>query len=179
MTRWLHLRISYRALAGGGRSVGRQAGSWSNIHGLTLNLWNAGATDDGRCMAYSVFDACCTRCMPHSVECCTRCKLMIITWRDREGWKNFEFCDDDRVVDEKERNGRCRWEWYGRYERISEIGVTTYLIGFRRLCFSVNTCRMGTHTCAIGDSNLNCTRNSLVFQFRTLIFPSALNFTLT
>ena len=38
-------------------------------------------------------------------ECCTRCQLMIMTWRDREGLLTFVFCDDSRVVDEKERDG--------------------------------------------------------------------------
>jgi hypothetical protein len=28
-----------------------------------------------------------------------------MAWRDREGWLNFVFCDDGRVVDEKERDG--------------------------------------------------------------------------
>jgi len=30
---------------------------------------------------------------------------MIMPWRDREGRVNFVFCDDGRVVDEKERDG--------------------------------------------------------------------------
>jgi len=30
---------------------------------------------------------------------------MIMTWRDREGLLTFVFCDDSRVVDEKERDG--------------------------------------------------------------------------
>jgi len=30
---------------------------------------------------------------------------MIMALRDREGWLNFVFCDDGRVVDEKERYG--------------------------------------------------------------------------
>jgi len=29
---------------------------------------------------------------------------MIMAWRDREGWLHFVFCDDGRVVDEKERD---------------------------------------------------------------------------
>jgi len=37
--------------------------------------------------------------------CCTQCQLMIMALRDREGRLNFVFCDDDRVVDKKERDG--------------------------------------------------------------------------
>jgi hypothetical protein len=28
-----------------------------------------------------------------------------MTWRDREGWLDFVFCDDGKVVDNKERDG--------------------------------------------------------------------------
>jgi len=37
--------------------------------------------------------------------CCTRCPLMIMTWRDGEGLLNFVFYDVGRVMDEKERDG--------------------------------------------------------------------------
>ena len=30
---------------------------------------------------------------------------MIMAWRDQEGWLKFMFCDDGKVVDEKERHG--------------------------------------------------------------------------
>jgi hypothetical protein len=30
---------------------------------------------------------------------------MIMAWRDREGYLDFVYCDDGRVVDEKERFG--------------------------------------------------------------------------
>jgi hypothetical protein len=30
---------------------------------------------------------------------------MIMAWRDREGYHNFVFCEDGRVVDENERDG--------------------------------------------------------------------------
>jgi len=63
-----------------------------------------------RCMLYSVYallGVCCTRCMLNSVYavlslCCTQCQLMIMTWRDREGLLDCVFCDESRVVDEKE-----------------------------------------------------------------------------
>jgi len=35
----------------------------------------------------------------------TQCQLMIMAWRDVEGWLNFVFCDSGRVMDEKEREG--------------------------------------------------------------------------
>jgi hypothetical protein len=37
-------------------------------------------------------------------ECCSRCQLMILAWRDRQGRLDFVNCDDDRVVDRKERD---------------------------------------------------------------------------
>jgi len=40
--------------------------------------------------------------------CCTRCWLMIMAWRDREGWLNFVFLGDGRVEHKKERDQR-RW----------------------------------------------------------------------
>jgi len=66
-----------------------------------------------RCMlylVYAVLGVCCTRCMLYSVYavlgvCCPWCQLVIMTWRDREGWLNFVFCNDSRVLDEKKRNG--------------------------------------------------------------------------
>jgi len=67
--------------------------------------------------------------------CCTRCQLMIIIWRYRESWLNFVFCDDSRVVDEKETDGRWRWEQYGGlqvdmrnqgYDLPDLVGITSY-----------------------------------------------------
>jgi len=97
--RWLYLWSSYGELAGGGRSVGRYAGSWSYIPGSTRNRENEETTDNLRCMlylvyaglgvcctwwmlysVYAVLGVCCTRCMLYSVYavlgvCCTRCML--------------------------------------------------------------------------------------------------------
>ena len=93
------------------------------------------------CMLYSVYavlGVCCTRCMLYSVYvvldvCCTRCELMIMAWRDREGWPNFVFCDDGRVVMEKERDGGWKWEQCGGYERIWQIRVRLAWFGWEDL----------------------------------------------
>ena len=69
-----------------------------------------------RCRLYSVYavlGVCCTRCMLYSVYgvlgvCCTRCYLLIMAWRDREGWLNFMYLGGGRVADEKERD---EWRW--------------------------------------------------------------------
>jgi len=59
----------------------------------------------------TILHGCCTRCMLYSVYgvlgvCCARCYPMILAWRDREGWLNFVFCNDDgRAVNKKERDG--------------------------------------------------------------------------
>jgi len=61
-------------------------------------------------LAYAVLGVCCTWCMLHLVYnvlwvCWTWCSLMIMTWRDTEGWLSIVCCDDGRVVDEKSRWG--------------------------------------------------------------------------
>ena len=147
MTRWLHLWSSYGELAGGGRSGGRYAGSWSYIQGLPRNRGNEGTTDNVRYMLHSVYavlgvcwtwcmlyfvyavlGVCCTWCMLYLVYtvlgvyctrcilysvytvlsisctwcmlcsvyaalgvCCPQCQLMMMAWRDREGWLNSVF----------------------------------------------------------------------------------------
>ena len=124
----------------------------------------------------TIFGGCYTRCILYSVHvvldvCCTRCQLMIMVWRDREGWLNFDFCDDGRVVDEKERDGGWRWERCG-YEQIWQIRGTTCLIGFRRPRFSVITRQIGTCTCHSGDGKLTRTGNSLRRSFSWWLAPS-------
>ena len=47
----------------------------------------------------------CTWCMLLCSVSCTQCQLMLMTWGDKEGYLNFVFCDDGRVVDKK---GKCR-----------------------------------------------------------------------
>ena len=63
--------------------------------------------------AYAVLGIYSTRCMLYSMYailsiCCTHCSLLIMAWRDREGWLNFVFLGDGRVEDETERDDR-RW----------------------------------------------------------------------
>jgi len=54
---------------------------------------------------------------------------MIMTWRDRERYLNLVFCDDSKVVDDKERDGvedeydvedTCRYEKSG--EQFAGLG---------------------------------------------------------
>jgi hypothetical protein len=165
--------------------VGRHTGSWSYLQRSTRYHVNESKKINLGWMLYSVytvlqcilyFGVCCTRCMLYSVYavlgvCCTQCQLMIITWRDREGWLNFVFCDDDRVVDEKERDGRWRRERCGGYERIWEIRGTLCLIGLGRLRISSITHWIGTRICCIADGYLTPTRNSLKSQFLMTISP--------
>jgi len=109
---------------------------------------------------------------------CTRCMLYSVSTYDhdmenRDKWLHFVFCNDGRVVDEKERDGRWRWRWErcGGHEQISEIRGPTCLIGFRRPRISDSTCKIGTVTCCIGDGKLTHTRNSLKSQFLMIISP--------
>jgi len=85
--------------------VGRHAGSWSYIQRWTCNDENEGKTHNLWWMLYSVYAV--------LSACYTHCQLMIMTWRDREGWLNFVFRNDSRVVDEKERYGGWSWERCG------------------------------------------------------------------
>jgi len=101
---------------------------------------------------------------------CTRCQLVIMTWRDREGWLNFVFRDDSRVVDEKEKDGGWGWEQCN-YKRSWEIRGTTCLIWLGRPRIGVITRWIWTRTCCIGDGKFTLTRNSLKSQFLMIISP--------
>jgi len=157
----------------------RHAGSCSYIQGSTRNHENEGKTNNLGWMLYSVcavLGGCCTRWMLYSVYavlsvCYTRCQLMIMTWRDGEGWLNFVFGDDIRVMDEKERDGGWRWDQCGGYARIWEIVGTTYLIGLEWPRIGVITRQIGTLTCRMRDSQMTHTRNSLKSQFLIMISP--------
>jgi len=127
---------------------------------------------------YAVLGVCCTWCMLYLVYavlgvCCTQCQLMIMTWRNREGWLNFVFCDDSWVVDEKDRDGRWRWQRC-EYERIWEIRGTTSLIGLGRPRMGVIRWRIGTYLCWIRDGKLTLTRNSLSASFSPVSFHLSL-----
>jgi len=107
----------------------------------------------------TILGKCCTRWMLYSVNavlgvCGTQCQLMIMTWRDREGWLNFLYCDDGRVMDKQVRDGGWRWERCGGYERIWEMRGTICLIELGRPRISIITLRIGTHTWRIGDDKL-------------------------
>jgi len=127
-------------------------------------------------LVYAVLGVCCTHYMLSLVYAlhrlsCTRCQLMLIAWRDREGGVNFAFCDDGWVMDEKERDGKWRWECSGGYMRIWEIWSMTCLIAFARPRISVVTSWVGPCRCRIGDGKLTRTQNSLKSQFHTTISP--------
>jgi len=84
----------------------RHEGSWSSIDGSTHNFEIQEKINNHGWMLYTVYAV--------VGEFNTWCQLMIMTWRDSEGSLNFVFCDDCRVVDEKERDWRWRWEqWEG------------------------------------------------------------------
>jgi hypothetical protein len=108
---------------------------------------------------------CCTWCMLHLVYDA----LSVNSWWWHGGIERDDltlcYCDDRRVVDEKERDGGWRWEPYGGYERPWQIRSTTCLIGFRTPRIDVITSRIGTLTCHIGDGKLTRTRNSLSPSF--------------
>jgi len=149
------------------------------IRGMLYSVYAVLSVIWTRCMLYSVYailSVCCTQCMLYSVYavlgvCCSQCQLMIMAWRDREGWHNFVFWDDSRVGDEKERDGGWRWEQCGWYQRIWVIWGRTYLIGLGRPRISVITRRIRTCTCCIGDGKLTRTRNSLKSQYLMMISP--------
>ena len=134
-----------------------------------------------RCMLYSVYallGVCCTRCMLNSVYavlslCCTQCQLMIMTWRDREGLLDCVFCDESRVVDEKEGDEGWQWEQCD-YERTWEIRGMTCLIGLGRPCIGVIARRIRTRTCCIGDGKSSRTWDSPSPSF-SWCFPRTLS----
>jgi len=127
----------------------RHARIWNYIQGSTCTHQNERKTNNVRWMLYLVYDVLDVRC--------TRCQLMIIASTDREGWRNFVFCDDGRVVDEKERDGGWKWERCGGYERIWEIRGTTYLAWLGSPSIGIMTRLIGTRTCHIGDGKFTRT----------------------
>ena len=104
---------------------------------------------------------------------------MIMAWRDTEGWLDIVFCNDGRVVDEKQSDVGRRWEWYGGYKWIWEIWSTTSLIGFRRPRIGDILRRIGTQTCRIRDGKLTGERNSRKSQFHMMIAPIPSHFSLS
>jgi hypothetical protein len=70
----------------------------------------------------AVNSVCCTQRMMYLmyavlIVCYTKCQLMIMTGRNKEGPLKFGLCDDSRVVDKKERDGGRRLERSGGYKQ--------------------------------------------------------------
>jgi len=57
--------------------------------------------------------------------CCTLCLLMIMAWRDREGWLNLGFLGDGRVGHKKVRDrGKSSWEtWTWSISGVSQLTI--------------------------------------------------------
>jgi len=108
VTMWLYVYARVESWLIAVNRGGRYARSWSYIHESTHNHDNDGKTNYPGCMLYSVNAV-------HGV-CCTWCQLMIMAWRDREGWHIFVCSHDGWVVHEKGRDGGWSWEWCGGYE---------------------------------------------------------------
>ena len=123
-----------------------------------------------------ILAGCCTRWMLYSVYAVlgvyyTWCQLMIMTWRDREGWLNFVFSDDSRVVDKKERDENQDENDVEDYEQICKIRGTPCLIGLGRPRIRATAYWIATRTCHIGHGKLTCTWNSSTSQFLMMISP--------
>ena len=161
VTRWLYLSALIESWLMMVDNVGSNARSWRYIQRSTHNHEKEGKTNNLGWMMYTV-------CAVLGVFS-TWCQVMIMTWRDRDGWLNFVFCDDDRVEHDKERDGVWWWEGCGVYEQLWEIRGMTCLIGLGRPRIGVITCQIRTRTCRIGDGKLTCTQNSLKFQFHMMI----------
>jgi len=171
VTRWIYVWALKESWLTAVNRVGRCTGSWRYIQGLIMRM-------KGR---QTILGGCCTRCMLYAVYavlsvCCTWCmlylvSLMIMAWRDIDGWLNFVFSDNGWVVDEKERDGGRSWERCGGYKCIWAIRGTTWLIGLGRHRVGVIKHRIRTHTCHIGDGKLTHTRYSLMSQLLMMICP--------
>jgi hypothetical protein len=94
-----------------------------------------------------------------------------MAWRGREGWPNFVFSSDSRVVDEEENDEGWRWGRYGRIRRIWGISSTTCPIGFRILRISLHTCRIGDCTYCIGYGISTVSLEIPKSQFLMMISP--------
>jgi len=94
---------------GSGRFGGRRDGTWDSIHWLTCNCGNVESwvqqhpPRDGKLAGSGRLSI--------LWWCCPLCQLMIMAWRDREGWLNFVFLGDGRVEHKKVSDrGKSSWE---------------------------------------------------------------------
>jgi len=121
-----------------------------------VNSFSWEGKDDKQSWVDTVLGVCYAQCILYSVYvvlavCSTRCQLMLMAWTDREGWFNFEFCDDGTVVDKKVKDGGWRWERCGGYEGTWQNRDITSHIGLGRPRIGVITRRIGNPTYHIRD----------------------------
>jgi len=141
--------------------VGRHTGSY--IQGSTCNHKNEGKTNNLEPMSYLEYAAlgvCYTWCMMYSVYAVLSVNSW--SWHGEIETDDLTLCSAMMVeLWTRKRHERWRWEQYGGYERIWKITRTTCLIGLERPRIGAIICRIGTHTCPIGDGKLTRTQNSL------------------
>jgi len=140
VTSWIHLWALIVSWLMAVDSLGRHAGAWRYIQGLTWNHENEGKTNNlgyavlgvccTRCKLYSVYavlGVCCPQCMQYLVYavlgvCCTRCMLYSVyavlsvnswSWHEEIERDDLTLCSATIVVDEKERDGgmKMRMMW--------------------------------------------------------------------
>jgi len=98
---------------------------------------------------YGVLGVCCTRCVLHSVNDVLR----VNSWSWHEEIERDDITLFPAMIGElwkRKEDVGCRWEWYGRYERIWDVRGTTYLIGITWRGISDITLWVGACTCLIG-----------------------------
>jgi len=88
-------------LSGGSGSGRRPDGSWHTIHWSTCNCWYVqnGVQQGAPRERWDRLEAGDSRSWDDVVlsVCCTQCELMIMVWRNRDGWLDFAFLGDGRV----------------------------------------------------------------------------------
>jgi len=71
--------------------------------GVYWAFWQS--RDDIQCWKDAFLSVCLYLVYTVLAVCETCCYLIIMAWRETEGWHNYVFCNDGWVVDEKERWG--------------------------------------------------------------------------
>jgi len=162
---WLYLWILIEWWVMVVNFVRRPARCWCFDQGLTRNHANEGSRNNLGLMLYSVYAV------------CFWSQLMIMTWREWEGWLNFAFCNDDRVVAKEERDRESRWDQCGGYNSISKIRGTNHMSGLGRPHIGQITCQIRICTNCFRNGKL--TRNSVISQFLMMTSPISTYLTLS